>query len=80
MMVNMQNFSAPKGEDQLDFEWCILLIGYQRYKKRAVGARKFQADRYENSLVFVKTEFRGCNSTILTGIYVLKPFFSNGMK
>ena len=55
MMVSMQNFSALQGEDQLDFGWGIVLIGCKRYKgtkKRAVGARKFQAAGYENSLVF----------------------------
>ena len=54
-MVSMQNFSALQGKDQPDFEWSILLIGRQRYErteKRAVGARKFQAVGYENSLVF----------------------------
>ena len=55
MMVSFQDFSALQKEDQLDFEWGILLIGCQRYrgtKKRAVGARKFQATGYKNSLVF----------------------------
>ena len=71
MMVRFHNFSALQKEDQLDFEWGILLGGCQRYRgtrKRAVGARKFQATGYENSLVFAKLqpEFRGCNSTILT--------------
>ena len=54
-MVIMQNFSALQGKDPLDFEWGILLIGCQRYKrmrKRAIGARKSQAAGYENSLVF----------------------------
>ena len=57
----MQNFSALQVKDQLDFEWGILLIGCQRYKrtrKRAVGARKSQAAGYENSLVFYKSKAR----------------------
>ena len=64
MMVSIQKFSALQGEDQLDFEWGILLIGCRRYKrtrKRAAGARTFQAAGYESSLIFVtklKPEFR----------------------
>ena len=71
MMVSFQNFSALQKEDQLDFEWGILLIGCQRYRgteKRAAGARKFQATGYKILWFFakLKPEFRGCNSTILT--------------
>ena len=70
-MVSIQKCSALKGEEQLDFEWGILLIECKRYrrtKKRAIGAQKFQAAGYENSMVFTKLEpeFRSCNSTILT--------------
>ena len=54
-MISIQKCSALQGEDQLDFECGILQIEcqwYRRTKERAVGARNFLADSYENSKFF----------------------------